>query len=251
VLETAGRFSAVEEVRSGVRAISNGLTIPGFAEEHSDRFKSWVSQCRIRRGVSERVAGEGAGLKQMMRVLRDNGTGAGPAWSMLNGSMKGPNMHAGGLGTSSQTVSSWVSQLKGSEHQHWVTGTADAALSVFFPARFDEPQSFGQASNRFDQEHWWWQGELLHRLALHNWEAAERLIAESRDALQHSLLAEQASTETALASISAQREAWIELLRKANLAETRPWWVRRLWRGWNSAAGFPNSQQLQAKAGAS
>lgn len=250
VLETAGRFSAVEEVRSGVRAISNGLTIPGFAEQHSDRLKSWVSQCRVRRGVSERVAGEGAGLEQMMRVLRDNGTGAGPAWSILNGSMRGPNMHAGGLGTSSQTVSSWVSQLNGLEHQHWVTGTADAALSVFFPARFDEPQSFVQASNRFDAASWWWQGELLHRLALHDWEEAEGLIAQSRDALQRKLLAEQPSTETALAVISAQRDDWLKLLTDANLAETRPWWVRRLWRGWNRAAGFTDPQQTLVEAAA-
>src|SRR6476646_5069247 len=38
VLETAGRHHAVEEIR-GARSISNGLTIPGFAERQSDRIK--------------------------------------------------------------------------------------------------------------------------------------------------------------------------------------------------------------------
>ena len=36
VLETAGRRHATEEVRGPGRSISNGLTIPGFAEAHAD-----------------------------------------------------------------------------------------------------------------------------------------------------------------------------------------------------------------------
>ncbi|MCX5758574.1 MAG: C69 family dipeptidase, partial [Candidatus Hydrogenedentes bacterium] len=43
VLETAGRAWAVEPVQE-VRGISNGLTIPGFAEKHSDRLYTCVSR---------------------------------------------------------------------------------------------------------------------------------------------------------------------------------------------------------------
>jgi dipeptidase len=43
VLETAGSLWAAEQVTSGVRTISNGLTIPGFAEEHRDGLRSRVS----------------------------------------------------------------------------------------------------------------------------------------------------------------------------------------------------------------
>jgi secernin len=43
VLETAGRRWAVERVPSGVRSISNGLEIPGFAEQHGDRARTSVS----------------------------------------------------------------------------------------------------------------------------------------------------------------------------------------------------------------
>ena len=48
ILETAGRHWASERVVSGVRSISNGLTIPGFAEPHGDHLKTTVSQCRER-----------------------------------------------------------------------------------------------------------------------------------------------------------------------------------------------------------
>ena len=39
VLETAGTRWAVEAVDAGVRSISNGLTIPGFAKAYADRLR--------------------------------------------------------------------------------------------------------------------------------------------------------------------------------------------------------------------
>lgn len=49
VLETAGRYWAVERVESGPRSISNGLTIEPFASKHSARLKTTVSACRLSR----------------------------------------------------------------------------------------------------------------------------------------------------------------------------------------------------------
>jgi dipeptidase len=46
VLETAGTHYAVEEIH-GARSISNGLTIPGFAEKHSDWIKTRVSGWQV------------------------------------------------------------------------------------------------------------------------------------------------------------------------------------------------------------
>ena len=60
VLETAGRHHAVEEIR-GARSISNGLTIPGFAERHSDFLKTRVSACRLRRARTQDLAERAAG----------------------------------------------------------------------------------------------------------------------------------------------------------------------------------------------
>ncbi|HEY0949009.1 carcinine hydrolase/isopenicillin-N N-acyltransferase family protein, partial [Nocardioides sp.] len=43
VLETAGRHWAAEDVTGAARSISNGLTIPGFAERYADRLRGRVA----------------------------------------------------------------------------------------------------------------------------------------------------------------------------------------------------------------
>src|SRR3546814_17463121 len=69
-----------------------------------------------------------------------------------NGSMAGPNMHAGGLLASSQTVSSWVSDL--GSGLHWATGTADPALSLFVPLRVGDPlPESDRKSTRLNSSH--------------------------------------------------------------------------------------------------
>lgn len=55
VLETAGKHWAKEKI-VGARSISNGLTIPCFAEEHSDWLKTSVSQCRSRQPRTQALA---------------------------------------------------------------------------------------------------------------------------------------------------------------------------------------------------
>lgn len=56
ILETAGGHWALEEVQEGVRSISNGLTIPGFAERYGDRIRTRVAACAVRRAHSQRSA---------------------------------------------------------------------------------------------------------------------------------------------------------------------------------------------------
>ena len=76
VLETAGRLSAVERVTSGARSISNGLTIPGFAEVHSDALRTTVSACRTRRALTERGASAATPAPAaLMALLRSHGDG--------------------------------------------------------------------------------------------------------------------------------------------------------------------------------
>ena len=231
VLETAGRHWATEDVTGPARSISNGLTIPGFAERYADRLRGRVASCAGRRSLTERRAGSSEGVLDAISILRDNGTDGGPRWSPVNGSMAGPNMHAGGLLASSQTVSSWVSDL--GSGTHWATGTADPALSVFVPLRVDDPLAEAAyptegVSNRRDDRSLWWRHERLHRDALRDWAGVEGRIAPERDETQRRWLAEPPSTAAALAEAEVLRERW-SALAAATSGDSRPAWVRRRW----------------------
>ncbi len=72
VLETAGRAWATEEVRGG-RSISNALTIPGFAEKHSDRIRTWASGARLRGSRTQCLAESARMPGDMAAILRDHG----------------------------------------------------------------------------------------------------------------------------------------------------------------------------------
>jgi len=229
VLETAGRHWATEDVTGAARSISNGLTIPGFARRYADRLRGRVAGCATRRGLTERRAGGARGVLDAMAILRDNGTGGGPRWSPLNGSMAGPNMHAGGLLASSQTVSSWVSDL--GSGTHWSTGTADPALSLFVPLRVGEPLPEAAyptegVRNRRDDRSLWWRHERLHRAALRDWAGVESRIATERDEAQRRWVSHPGPTAAALAEAAALRESW-SAIADAVTGDTRPAWVRR------------------------
>lgn len=238
VLETAGRRWATEQVRGPARSISNGLTIPGFAERYRDRLRGRVAACEVRRELTERMARGTVSAGGLMQLLRDNGTGGGPAWSPVNGSMVGPNMHGGGLLASSQTVASWVSDLRGPV-RHWATGTADPALSLFKPLRVDEPTDLGpEPTNRFDPATLWWRHEPLHRAALRDWQHAVALIDVERDGVEARWLADPPGTEAAFAEAAELTERWEARIDAEMRDDTRPWWVRRRWRGFDRAAGL-------------
>ncbi len=114
VLETAGSLWATEEVDTGARSISNGLTIPGFAEAHSDTLRTRVSACRHRRAITQGRAEHVSSPEELMTLLRDHGPGrSGPRYAWLNGAMAAPCMHGGGVVTNSQTTGSWVADLRG------------------------------------------------------------------------------------------------------------------------------------------
>lgn len=238
VLETAGRHWAAEEVTGRARSISNGLTIPGFAERYADRLRGRVAGCATRRALTEHRAGGAGGVLDAMAILRDNGTAGGPRWSPLNGSMAGPNMHAGGLLASSQTVSSWVSDL--GSGTHWSTGTADPALSLFVPLRVAEPLAESAyptegVRNRRDDRSLWWRHERLHRAALRDWAGVESRIAAERDEVQRRWVSRPGPTAAALAEAEALRERW-SAIADTVAGDTRPAWVRRRWAGFERKA---------------
>lgn len=136
VLETAGRRHAVEEVR-GARSISNGLTIPGFAERYADPLRGRVAQCSVRQARTGAAARAADGVLDLMSALRDHGGDGSIAYRGANGALAAPCAHAGGLLTSTQTTASWFANATTGEH--WVTGTAAPCTSLFKPVALAPP----------------------------------------------------------------------------------------------------------------
>jgi secernin len=235
VLETAGRHWATERVRAGVRTISNGLTIPGFAERHSDRIRTAVSACRARQSLTARgAAGQSTAQPtagDLMAVLRSHGAHALPQYSPVNGAMAAPCMHAGGLLAASQTTASWVSDLAAGDAVHWATATAAPCTSLFKPFRVDRPVDLGPApDDRFDPLALWWRHELLHRSALRDPARAFEKFTPERDMVQRGWLAEPPSATHAVSEADALLDRWTAAVGEHLGEDKRPLLVRRYWR---------------------
>ena len=238
VLETAGRHWATEEVRAGTRSISNGLTIPGFAEAHRDRARTRVSSCAVRRARTEEGARSATGPGALMAVLRDHGPGGVPIWSPVNGGMAAPCMHAGGLVASSQTTASWVADLRAGG-RHWVTATAAPCTSLFKPVDVTTPVALGpMPTNRADPDSVWWRHERLHRVTMHDQPALVARYRHARDRTEAAWLADPPDSATAFAEATRLEERWADDVVSAGLPDRRPSWVRREWREHDRDAGF-------------
>ncbi len=236
VLETAGHHWATEEVRGRGRSISNGLTITGFADAHSDRIRSRLSACTLRRGRTEASASEAEGPADLFAALRDHGPDPSPRWSPLNGALDAPCAHAGGKVTSTQTTSSWVADLR-AEPIHWATATSAPCTSVFKPVRVDQPVDLGaDPTNRFDPETVWWRHERLHRIALRDQPASTARFAAARDRAETAWLAEPPPTSEAFDRATELEAEWLADLTSARVPDRRPRWLRSLWSGLDAAA---------------
>lgn len=254
VLETAGREWAVEEVTSRARSISNGLTIPGFADGRSQRVRTWGSRCRARRTITEQGASRATGLGDLMAVLRDHG-GDEPRYSPINGAMAAPCMHAGGLAAASQTTASWVAELTPDGAHHWCTATAAPCTGLFKPVAIDDPLDLGpEPGDRFDARCLWWRHELLHRRALTHPERLLAPITPARDEVEARWLLDPPRPQDAFAEAEELLSAWTDAVWSSalhDMADTRPAWVRRYWRIRNERAGLPSSPDHDLTRGAS
>jgi dipeptidase len=226
VLETAGENWAVEQVSSGVRSVSNGLTIAPFAKRYGDRMRTTVSACRARRAHTQRATSTEASPADLIALLRSHGDAAWPHYSPVNGAMAAPCMHAGGILAASQTTASWVSELRRTGSLHWATATAAPCTSLFKPVRVDEPVELGPtADDRFDARTIWWRHERLHRAVLRNPRRAG-FVAE-RDEVQRQWLADPPASASAFREADALVARWTQELGLPR--DVRPWWVRRYW----------------------
>jgi secernin len=244
VLETAGRHWAVERVESGARSISNGLTIEPFASRYGAYLKTALSACKIRRPLTQRLAGEAAGPGDLIAVLADHGRGgAEPRYSVVNGAMAAPCMHAGGVAASSQTTASWVAELTPWRTSHWATATAAPCTSLFKPVRVDSPLDLGpQPSDRYDPAALWWRHEVLHRRAMRDPAAAYPVFTAVRAAVQRRWLAVPPEPAEAFAEADELLAKWTAGVTAETAGrDMRPTWVRRYWAKRAQRAGLPDS----------
>jgi secernin len=242
VLETAGQRWEVERVTEGARAISNGLTIPGFAERYADRLRTRVSACRARRAITEPGAAQATSAHDLATVLREHGTADGtPRYTALNGAMAAPCMHAGGLAAASQTTASWVSELTPDGARHWATGTAAPCTGLFKPVDVRTPIDLGPApTDVADDGSLWWRHERLHRAVARDPAALLRRYAAERDDLERDWFAAPPDPAEAFAEADRRTATWLARVGEP-VTDTRPAYVRRYWRVRDRRAGGPGS----------
>jgi dipeptidase len=239
VLETAGREWAVEHVTGGARSISNGLTIPEFADGRTQRIRTHFSRCRTRRALTEAGASGATTVLDLMAVLRDHG-GPSPRYSPVTGAMGAPCMHAGGLAAASQTAASWVAELTPGGAQHWVTGTAAPCTGLFKPVRVDEPLDLGAApTDRFDEGALWWRHERFQRRCLADPARLLPVFTDERDAVEQRWVADPPEPADAFAEADRLLERWAGDVAAIPVRDTRPAWVRRYWKVRNRRAALP------------
>jgi secernin len=247
VLETAGRRWEVERVDGGPRAISNGLTIPGFAERYADRLRTRVSACRARRAITEPGAAEATSAFDLAAVLRDHGTADGtPRYTPLNGAMAAPCMHAGGLAAASQTTASWVSELTPTGARHWATGTAAPCTGLFKPVDVATPIDLGPPPvDVADEGSLWWRHERLHRAVARDPATLLPRYAAERDALERAWFAAPPDPDEAFAEADRRTATWLARI-GGPVADTRPAYVRRYWRVRDRRAGLDRAASSAA-----
>ncbi len=244
VLESAGRRWAVERVERGVRGISNLLTIPGFAEAHSDRVRTAVAHGALRRACTERATERARrgpeAVLDLFGALRSHGDTPAPRHSPLTGAMRGPCMHAGGVLAASQTTASWVSDLRPAPDGgplHWATGTAAPCTSVFLPVRVADPVHLGPTpTDVADGAALWWRHEDLHRSTLGDPLGLVGRFGHERDRLESAWVASRPPTADAFAVADELRERWLTDVRCGRGADRRPAWLRAAWSHWDRSA---------------
>lgn len=240
VLETADQSWATEEVRGPGRSISNGLTIEPFASAHRDPLRSAVVACTRRRARTEAAARAASGPADLFAALRDHGPTGTPQWSPLHGGLTAPCVHAGGTVASSQSVASWVADLRGGPQavQHWATATSGPCTSLFKPVAVDQPVDLGpDPTNRHDTATTWWRHEALHRIALRDLSASLARFGPERDRTERAWLADPPPTADAFATAHDLEERWTAQLVTAGLPDVRPRWIQRQWRRFDEEAG--------------
>jgi len=282
VLETVDRDWVLEKVRR-IRTISNGYTIgrspdamspgferlvsssgwsselsPDYADVIANKEKQHIGNAegRQRASTSLLMAHEGKlGLADMMRVLRDHGTGdhSHTEWDPECVTRRTLCLHANIDEGSGQTVGSMICEMgKGQRAVHWVTGTAAPCVSVFKPIimGIPVPRHGPRPVDRFDPLTLWWGHERLHRTALledpgkviasfsEERDTLERVFSERIQAVVNNSTPEDmvnVVNQCWVEAMAAERR-WFQSMPRSKPEETSAWIDS--WRNMNKIAGM-------------
>lgn len=230
VLETAGREHAVETVDRGVRSISNGLTIPGFAERH-ERWLEPAVACAVARQLrTTAIARSATTPRDMMRALRDHGGRAEPRYRLINGSLGSPCMHGGGVAAASVSTGALVTELRAEGTRAWATGTSGTCTSIFKPVRVDAPIDLGSPTGAADAKSLWWRHERFHRRVIKSPAEIRPMFEAERDEVEERWVSSPPEPAEAFAEADALLEGWTRRAAAAAAGDVRPIWARRYWR---------------------
>ena len=230
VLETAGREWRSQRVQDHY-AISNRLTLDGFAQRHDTRVMPYFARATERRALSlQHLRGGGepslARLALQLRAHRDGNDD--PA----AGSNADVCMYAAGFIRRHQTTGSMIARLAAGGPTVLFTGTSAPCLSIFRPVGFDGEFSVLTPAGKEVEALLWRRHEFLHRRALADPELRARLRA-TRDPIEARIFTELAGEQPAPESLfRADRlaAAWHKVLWEAlpQLPAARPsrFWSR-------------------------
>lgn len=230
LLETAGQHTYIEQVL-GRRSISNGLTIPSFANKFADRLRGKIALCEARCARTTHLMENVTEVLGCFQILRDHGEReTGPKYRLSNGALGAPCVHAGGLLAAAQTTGSWVSELSRDAVRHWVTATAAPCTSIFKPVYVDQPTDFGKYPTAAPDDSLWWSHEQFHREVLRDPEMLLPLFAPERDALERNWVTELPHSGLAVAEHRARLAVWsFRIAEATQRRRARPRFVERYW----------------------
>ncbi|RMD73956.1 MAG: acyl-CoA--6-aminopenicillanic acid acyltransferase, partial [Bacteroidetes bacterium] len=215
LLETVDRLWAARRIAQGAVSISNGLTLhtdydrlspaaPAFAKKRgwwdgrgrlpfartfSDRFYTRMSNCRVRRQLTQTAArGPGLSVQDAMRILRQHNL-PDDRFTPAKATTASVCMHATGPWNPSSTTGSMVVELPpNGAPRIWLTGTSYPCISAFKPFRVGSAcLAADQTWNRpgaLPDGSLWWQSERMARMLAVCWKAWQPALRAELDALE-------------------------------------------------------------------
>ena len=240
-LETVGQHWAARRIKSGVYAISNGLSIGkqwdkasqglvnyavgrgwcqgeddfDFARCYTNQLITSLISAEQRQSRSTETLSRQAGkitVETMMAVLRDHGPAAENNSTWQPDGLLDPTLcaHAsfGPVRSAGQTVGAMVSELNPERPVHWLTGASAPCTGIFKPFFVDVPLDLlvPSPTDHYDPEVRWWRHEKLHRAVLKDYANRLPLYKHQRDQLEAQFLAQTAQTLASAADLSAEAQ---------------------------------------------